>query len=156
MTDEALNWADLANTRVDEVEPPKGIPNGHYSGVITGPGKTDNVGQNKTLVIVFPVRLNEAMSDVDEEAFAASDGFKKSGYEINFYLTPASLYRFTEFGKGMGASGDMSVQEMAEYLATCGNEFVVEAKEVETKRGGKFLSLDNPVPLTTYLEQEAA
>lgn len=151
-TEETLNWGDLANTRVGEIEPPKNIPNGHYSAVITGQGKTDNVGQNKTLVIVFPVRLNEAMDDVDQEAFAASDGFRPKGYEISFYLTSQSLYRFAEFGKGMGASNDMNVQELAEYLATCGEEFVVEVSEQTGRRGGKFLQLDNPVPMSTYLE----
>lgn len=149
---EVLNWNDLANTRVGEVEPPKGIPDGHYSAIITGAAKVDNVGQKKTLCATFPCRLNEPMSDVDAEAFAASDGFKKDGYELQFYLTPASLYRFTEFGKAMGGSDDMSVQELAEYLASCGNEFVVTAKQQQSKSNANrsFLVLDDPIPLSAF------
>jgi hypothetical protein len=134
----ALNWGDLASTRVGEIEPPKGIPDGHYSGIITGAGKIDNVGQNKTLLIEFPMRLNEPLSDVDEEAFAESDGFDKDGYSLGFYLTPKSLYRFTEFGKAMGGSDDMSIPELAEYLASCGNEFCVTASHGVSKKGRSF------------------
>lgn len=150
MTEAALNWGDLASTRVGEIEPPKGIPEGHYTAIITGAGKTDNVGQNKTLVIQFPIRLNEPLSDVDTEAFAASDGFDKDGYELGFYLTPKSLYRFTEFGKAMGASDDMSIPEMAEYLATCGNEFAVTASQGTSKKGRHFLQIDDPIPLDQF------
>lgn len=153
--EEALNWGDLANTRVGEVEPPKNIPLGHYQGVITGAGKTDNVGPNKTLALTFPLRLDEPMTDVDAETFAASDGFKKGGYELSFYLTPASLFRFTEFGKGMGGSNDMTVQELAEFLATCGEPLVVSVSEGTSKKGRTFLQIDDPVPLSAYNEQNA-
>lgn len=151
--DEApLNWGDLANTRVGEVEPPKNIPIGHYSGVITGEAKIENVGQNKTLCATFPLRLDEPMSDVSSEDFAASDGFNKGGYELSFYLTPKSLFRFTEFGKGMGGSDDMNVQELAEFLATCGEALVVEVTEGTSRKGRTYLNIDNPVPLSQYQE----
>lgn len=149
---EALNWNDLANTRVGEVEPPKLIPPGHYQALITGPGKVENLGKKKTLVITFPMKLTEPMSDVDAEAFAASDGFKKDGYDLQFWLTPASLYRFTEFGKTLGASEDQSIPEMAEHLATCGEAFIIEARQEPNEKNPKqnFLRLDNPIALSEY------
>jgi hypothetical protein len=150
-----LNWSELGNTRVGEVEPPKQIPVGHYSSVITGAGKVDNVGQNKTLCITYPIRLNEPMSDVDADEFAASDGFSKGGYELSFYLTPASLYRYTEFGKALGASDDMSVPEMSEFLANCGEEFVVEVSLGTSKKGRQFLQIDNPISMAAYNEESA-
>jgi hypothetical protein len=152
MNDAPLNWSDLANTRVGEVEPPKQIPPGHYSAVITGPAKIDNVGQNKTLCATFPIRLNEPMSDVDADEFDASDGFSKNGYELTFYLTPASLYRFTEFVKALDGSDDMTVQEGAEHLATCGEEFVVEATMGTSRKGRQFLQIDNPISMAAYTE----
>lgn len=147
-----LNWNDLANTRVDEVEPPKIIPPGHYQAIITGAGKVDNKGKNKTLVITYPMKLIEPLTDVDAEAFAASDGLKPDGYELNFWLTPASLYRFTEFGKALGASGDLSVPEMGEYLATCGEAFAISATHRTDDKNPKrvFLQLDNPIALSEY------
>lgn len=147
--DAPMNWGDLANTRVGEIEPPKSIPDGHYSALIVGSGKTDNVGQNKTLALTYPIRLNEPMEDVDKEAFAASDGFSDK-YELTFYLTPKSLYRFTEFGKAMGGSDDMNVQELAEFLATCGEEFVVTASTGTSKKGREYLQIDDPIPLSAF------
>lgn len=147
---EALNWNDLADTRVGEVEPPKGLPDGHYAAIITGAGKTDNVGQNKTLLINFPVRLNEPMDDVDSQAFADSDGLEGREDELTFWLTPKSLYRFTEFGKALGASDEMSIPELAEYLATCGEQFVVEGKNATSKNGKPYFSIDNPIPMSAF------
>jgi hypothetical protein len=147
---ETLDWASLGQTRVGEVEAPKGLPDGHYSAIITGNGKVDNVGKNKTLVITFPIRLNEPMTDVDEEAFAASDGLSGRSDELSFYLTPKSLYRFTEFGKAMGATDDMSIPEMAEYLATCGNEFVVTGSTQTSARGRQYFNIDDPIPLSAF------
>jgi hypothetical protein len=149
---EALNWSELTNTRVGEVEPPKGIPDGHYGALITGIGNVENKGQKKTLCITFPLKLTEALEDVDREEFAASDGFRDSGYELQFWITPASLYRFTEFGKGMGASDEMSIPEMAEYLATCGEQLVVEVRNEPSQKdpSRSFMRIDNPVPLSAY------
>jgi len=124
----------------------------YKSRLIIGTGKVENKGQKKTLCCTFPIRLNEPLNDVDAEAFAASDGFRKDGYELQFWLTPASLYRFTEFGKAMGASDDMTVQDMAEYLASCGNEFVVTAKSEASQKdpNRSFLRIDDPIPLSQF------
>lgn len=146
-----MNWNDLAGTRVGEVEPPKHIPDGHYMALIAGIGKVENKGKNKTLVITYPIKLTEPLDDVDREAFDNSDGFKE-GYELQFWLTPASLYRFTDFGKSLGASDDLSIPEMAEFLATCGEAFIIQAStqadEKNPKR--KFLRLDNPMSVAEY------
>lgn len=151
-TAEVLNWNDLANIRVGEVEPPKGIPDGHYSALIVGNAKIENKGQKKTLCATFPIRLNEPLSDVDEEAFAESDGFRKDGYELQFWLTPSSLYRFTEFGKAMGGSDDATVQELAEYLADCGEAFVVTVKHEASQKdpSRQFMRIDDPIPLSAF------
>jgi hypothetical protein len=153
MVDAPMNWNDLANTRVDEVEPPKLIPPGHYQGLITGVGKVENKGKNKTLVITYPMKLTEPQSDVDREAFEASDGFKDS-YDLQFWLTPASLYRFTEFGIALGAAGDYSVPEMAEFLATCGEAFIVQVKQEADEKNPKrvYLRVDNPISLAEFSE----
>ena len=151
MADAPMNWNDLAGTRVGEVEPPKLIPPGHYEALITGVGKVENKGKNKTLVITYPIKLTEPLEDVDREAFDASDGFK-DGYDLAFWLTPASLYRFTDFTKALGASDDLSVPEAAEFLATCGEAFVIQAKQEADEKNPKrvYLRLDNPISLAEY------
>lgn len=153
---ESLDWNELANTTLDEVERPKAIPIGHYVGVISGAGVPGKRGQNQTSIIDFPVRLTEPTSDVDQEAFEASSGFRSSGYKVTFWMTPAALYRYTEFAKGMGAPGGISIPEAAEYLATCGEPFVVSVTNREDGKGGVFVDLDDPVPLSVFQEREAA
>ena len=147
---ETLNWNDLATTRVGDVEPPKMIPPGHYQAVITGPAKVENKGQKKTLCATFPIRLSEPLTDVDAEAFAESDGFSPKGYELQFWLTPNSLFRFTEFGKALGCSDEASVPEMAEYLATAGEAFAVTVKHGTSQAGRSFLQIDDPIALSQY------
>lgn len=149
----ALNWEDLAQTRVGEVEPPKQLPVGHYGCVIRGAGEIDNKGKKKTLVITFPIRLTEALSDVDENDLADAGGLPDKDYELPFWLTPNSLYRFTEFGKSLGASDDMSVPEMAEHLATCGEAFCVEVTHDtdDTKTPPRtYMRIENPMPLADF------
>ena len=92
------------------------------------------------------------MDDVDADEFQASDGFNAKGYNLDFWLTPASLYRFTEFGKAMGGTDDMTVLELAEYLATCGEALVVAVGHRPDEKNPErvYLDIDNPVPLSAY------
>ena len=53
----------------------------------------------------------------------------------------------------MGSSDEMSVQEQAEYLADCGNEFVVTVKQEASQKPGDnrtFLRIDDPIPLSAF------
>ena len=151
----AMRWGDLAQTKVGDVEAPKSIPDGHYMALITGRGEVGNRGKKKNLRIAYPMKLTEPMDDVDSDDFAASDGFKDS-YILEFWLTADSLYRFTDFGKGMGASEDYSVPEMAEWLASCGEPFVIKATNEPSSRNPErsFLNLDDPIPLSIFQANE--
>jgi hypothetical protein len=152
MTDAPMNWNDLANTRVGEVEPPKLLPAGHYAAIITGPGKVENKGQKQTLCVTYPIQLTEPLADVDAEAFASSDGFKQGGYELNFWITPNSLFRFTEFGKALGASDDLSVPEMSEHISSSGEAFAIRVKHEPAKDNPSrvFIRLEVPIALSVF------
>lgn len=151
MAEQALNWNELANTRVGEVERPPLKPAGHYTAVITGRGEASNSKKKGTLMLTFPIQVQEPMDDVDAEELAAAGGANFKG-EITFFLTPNSLYRFTEFGKGLGASDDLNIPELAEWLADSGEPFVVEARHEAAQDNPErvFMRLDNPTPLSQY------
>lgn len=154
--EEKLSFADLASTRVGDVQPPKAIPDGHYVGVITGKGKIEEAGKKKNLAATFPVRLQEPLDDVDAEALAASDGFQGKDYRVTWWLTPAALFMFTEFGKAMGASDESTVIEMAEHIAQSGEPIVFQVKTGAGENGRPgFTNLDNPMPLAQYQENQA-
>lgn len=112
----------------------------------------DNSSQKGTLFIEFPVQVQEAMDDVDSDELAAAGGANFKG-NVTFWLTSASMWRFKEFAKGMGASDEMNIAETAEYLATCGEPLVVEGRHEPDKKnpeGPPFFRIENPVPLSAW------
>lgn len=151
MAEETLNWNDLAQTRVGDVERPPLKPAGHYTAVISGRGEATNSPKKGTLMLTFPVQVQEAMQDVDADELQAAGGPNFKG-QVTFFLTPNSLYRFTEFGKGLGASDDLNIMELAEWIASSGEAFVVEARHESSDQNPDrvFLRLDNPTPLSQY------
>lgn len=152
-----MDWNELANTNIADVERPPVRPAGHYSAIISGIGEQGASSKKGTLFIKFPIQVQEALEDVDAAELAASGGanFKS---DLTFYLTQNSLYRFTEFGKGMGASDDLNVLELAEWLASCGEPFVVEGRhEISDKNPDQtFFRTDNAIPLSTWNERQSS
>lgn len=157
MAEEKMNWDDLANTRVAEVERPPLRPVGHYVGVIAGKGETGESSKKGTLYVTFPVQVNEALEDVDEDELAAAGGPQFKG-EITFWLSPKALWMFTEFGKEMGASDELNVLELAEWLSENPEPIVLQGTHEPNERNPErpFFRLQNPIPLSKFQEQQAA
>lgn len=153
-TEEKLNWSDLAQTRVGDVEAPPLLPAGHYQALITGQPKADKSSKKQTLYYEFPVRLTEPMDDVDQDALEAAGGLngKNGEHKLTFYLSPKSLFMFTEFGQGMGASDDLNIPEMAAWLAECGEPLVVTGKHEPNERNPErpFFRIDGAIPLSKF------
>lgn len=152
---EALNWSDLANTKVGSVERPPIKPAGHYVAVINGRGENGQSAKKGTLFITFPIMLTEGLNDVSESELTASGGLPFNS-ELTFYLTPNSIWRFTEFGKALGASDDLNVLELAEWMADSGESFVVELNHQPNERNPErpYVRVDNPMPLSVYNERQ--
>lgn len=148
---DALNWNDLAQTKLNDVERPPLRPQGHYVAVISGKGETGESTKKGTLYITFPVNVQEAMDDVDPEELAAAGGAQFKG-EVTFWLSPKALWMFTEFAKGMGCSDDLNVLESAEWLADSGEAFVVQGTHEPNDRNPDrpYFRLQNPVPLSQF------
>lgn len=145
------SFADLANTKVGEVEPPKLIPTGHYEALFTKPAAETKSRQKGTLGAKFPLKLVAPTDDVDQEALAAMGGLPDKEYDFTFWLTPDSLFRLTDFGKAMGHSDELNVVELLEALGTSGDTFLVEVKhETDSRDPNKvFLRLDNPTAMAS-------
>lgn len=153
--DTPLNWETLGQTAIGDVERPPVRPIGHYQAIINGRGKQDASPKKGTLFIEFPCQVIEALEDVDEEELQAAGGVNFSG-RITFWLTNNSLYRFTDFGRGMGASDELNVLELAEWLATCGEPFVVQGSHELNDKNPEApprFKLDNPIPLSKWQER---
>lgn len=150
-TEEKLDWAMLANTRTGDVERPPLKPQGHYVGVISGKGETGESTKKGTLYVTFPVQIAEALEDVDADEIEAAGGAQFKG-EVTFWLSAKALWMFTEFGKSMGASDELNVLELAEWLGDCGESIVFQGTHEPNERNPErpFFRLQNPVPLSEF------
>lgn len=155
MADEKLDWNELAQTKVADVERPPLRPVGHYVGVFTGKAKTGESDKKGTLFATFPVQINEAMDDVDAEQIAEAGGpqFKS---EYTFWLTPKALWMLTEFGKQMGASDQQGVIELLEWLSDCGEPIVFNGTHEPNERNPDrpFFRLQNAIPLSLFQQAQ--
>lgn len=146
-----VNFADLANTKVGDVEAPKALPPGHYAAIITGP-MTERRAQSGNLGAQFPVKLVEALDDVDQEELAEIGGIPEKTYPLTFWLGANSLFILTNFGQAMGHSSDMNVVELIEALGQGGQEFVVSVSREQSEKDPErfYNNLDNAVARDAY------
>lgn len=140
-----VNFADLAQVRVGDVEPPKAIPDGHYQAIFTGP-MTQHKAKSGNVAMRFPFKLVAPGDDVDAEALEAAGGLPEKSFNLDFWMSPDARYRFTDFGKALGASDDMNLIELAEWIIENNAPFMIQAKqEADSRDPEKFYTrFDNP------------
>lgn len=144
------SFSDLANIKVGDVEAPKPLPTGTYQAMFTGPMK-EHKARSGNLAMRFPIKLIAATEDVDQEALQAAGGLPEKEYTIDFWMSENSRFRFTEFGKGQGASDQLNLVELAQWLVTEGNKpFLITCKhEADQQDASKmYMRLDNPTPIS--------
>lgn len=144
---DTVNFADLANVKVGEVEAPKPIPEGHYTAQITGP-MTQHKAKSGNVAMRFPFKLVAPGDDVDADALEAAGGLPDKEFNLDFWMSPDARFRFTDFGKAMGATDDLNLLELAEWLVAEGKPFTIEAKQETSDRDPNktFTRFDNPAP----------
>jgi hypothetical protein len=107
-------FKELLRQQTDEVERPKALAAGHYSGIIRN-HEFGVSSKKQTPFVRFILVPEEETSDVEEGANAGSDLSKKE-LRKDFYITPTALYRLTDFldaalGKQTGRSFDERIPE---------------------------------------------
>jgi len=139
------NFAELAQVRVGEVEKPKPLPEGHYIAQFTQPMK-QHKAKSGNVAMRFAFKLVGAGDDVDQEALDSAGGLPDKEFNLDFWMSPDARYRFTDFGKAMGASDDLNLIELAEYLITENKPFTIQAKqETDSNDPEKvYTRFDNP------------
>lgn len=142
---DSVNFADLAQVTVGSVEPPKPLPEGHYLAQFTGPMK-QHKAKSGNVAMRFPFKLVGATDDVDQDALSNAGGLPNKEFNLDFWMSPEARYRFTDFGKAMGASDDLNLLELAEWLITENQPFTIQCKqEADSQNPEKFYTrFDNP------------
>lgn len=144
-----MNFAELANVKVADVKPPAVYPIGHYKAIFSGLMKQHNAKSGNS-AMRFPMKLIAPLDDVDVQELEKEGGLGDKDYHFDFWMSPDARFRFTDFGKAMGHSEELSLLELAEAIATSGTPFSIEVKHEPNEDPTKppFMRFDNPVPLT--------
>jgi hypothetical protein len=138
-------FQDLANTKVGDVEPPKLIPIGHYTAQITGQF-AEHKAKSGNVAARFPFKVLAAGDTVDAEALAAAGGIPDKQYNMDFWMSPDALFRFTDFAKVQGVSESANLMEALEEVGTNGQPFTIEVKHQQDQNDPNkvYLRFDNP------------
>ena len=151
------SFADLASIKGNEVQKPKALPAVFYSAIITGPFSEHKNKAKDNFALRFPVKLVEALDD-DAKVTIGNDelmskAFQKN-YTIDFWMSEAARYRFTEFAKAVGVSDELNLVEMAEEVVRiCGSEpFLLQGTHSPNDKDPEspFFRLDNPAPMSAF------
>lgn len=144
-----MDFAELAQVKVGEVERPKPLPEGHYIAKFTKP-MTQHKAKSGNVAMRFAFKLVEATDDVDQDQLAAAGGLPDKEFTLDFWMSPDARYRFTDFGKAMGATDDLNLIELASWLIEADKPFTIQAKQTQSDRTEAdgspifFTNFDNP------------
>ena len=102
-----MNFDDILNTQLDEVEKPKPIPVGTYTVRISAEApKLEAVGEKQSPKLTIEAIPLIAGEDVDTELLALVPQWNERKLRLDFFLTPDSQWRFKEFAQHCGINTD--------------------------------------------------
>jgi len=94
------NFENLLSMRADDVKPPPTLPAGTYHGVIASQ-KFGKSKEKQTDFVGYEIQFLRAGDDV-EQSELGDINLSSKRHTANFYITPNSLFRLTEFFKSCG------------------------------------------------------
>jgi hypothetical protein len=121
---EDVNFEDILDTQADTVEKPKPMPQGSYVGLIVS-HELGKSAKKQTPYVRYMVRPVEPMDDVDTELLEEVTNWQQKTLRLDFYLTPDSLFRLTNFFEQLGI--DTAGRSVRELIPECINEQIVIA-----------------------------
>lgn len=106
------NFAELLNTKTDDIERPKPVPPGTYLFSIKE-FKFDNVGQNQNPACIYTFQFLLPDEDVDQDEFQEFGGQPKLAsrtHRETFWLTPDAMFRLKDFLAILGETSGRTLQ----------------------------------------------
>jgi hypothetical protein len=97
-----MDFNALLDKPIDSIERPKPIPTGSYLATLGQPKFDKTTGDKQTDYVEYPVMLQEALPDVDQELLVAALNGKnltEVTQKITYYLTEAALFRLSDMLK---------------------------------------------------------
>lgn len=93
----APNFASVLDAPASELERPKPLPVGSYTGIIAGLPRFDKSKKKQTPFVEFTIKLTSAMDDVDPAELEQMGGLVDKTMKHTLYDTPDAGYRIKEF-----------------------------------------------------------
>lgn len=135
---ESFDPTALLSKPLDEIKAPTPMPLGSYAGQVAKYEFDKAKNKDETPIVRFTVVATEAFPDVDEGELSAALGdraLNQIEHRLEFWLTPAALYRLKEFGVEHCKVDESSVANTAELIeATVGAAFGFEIGQVPNKK----------------------
>jgi len=104
-----IDYSEILGKQVGSAPEPKPLPEGTYTGVISGLPKprTISTKEGEKGLISFKIAITEAMTDVDEDLLAESGGLRRNDGQPrqvtkDFWLDEASMYQLDRFLATLG------------------------------------------------------
>lgn len=146
----AVNFKDLLQKPMDEIERPKPIPAGNYA-LRTGNYEFGESAQKKTPYVRYALNIVGPGPDIDPSDLEGVD-LRKKKLRFDFYITPDSEYRIKNFAKTCGIN--TSGRSLGDILPELRNQDVtgrVSMEPSEKEQGVFFnnvLDIWGPVELS--------
>jgi hypothetical protein len=96
----APNFQSVLDKRPSAIEKPRPMPNGIYLMTVDGIPVITNKGKDNTEVVIFKLRPQQAVQDVDPNELAEFTKLKPLNdrtIDANFWMTDAAAYRLMDF-----------------------------------------------------------
>lgn len=109
-----VNFDNILNKRMEDIESPQPMPAGTYRGIISAPPSQDEFertnedgSKTKVGVLVLSVAIQEATAGVDEELLAKAGGTRRRDgkpkeVQMRYYLEEDNLHRIKKLLKSCG------------------------------------------------------
>lgn len=135
-----MSFEDILSKKSAEVKKAPPTPAGTYIAIVQGNPKKNAVGQDKTDVFDYDLKLLQPQEDVNMEELQACGGVAGlSSMRARFFLTEKAAYRLKDFCTACGVEeGDLSLGQRAMMCA--GRQVKVLVEQVPSQDGKDVFS----------------
>lgn len=141
----ATTFASILDRPSNEIERPKPIPVGTYSGVVMGLPRYDKSSKKGTEFVEFTIGNLAAGDDVDADALDSMGGAANKTMKATYYLTEDAAWRLKDFLDHLGIEDEGTLRERVEQTSGKSVRFFVKH---EPSQDGQsvFARIDKTMP----------
>lgn len=133
------NFASILDEAPTEINRPKPIPSGTYICVVNK-WETGESSKKKTPYVRFTLTPIAAEEDVSEDDLADAGDLEGKQLRTDFYLTPDSIYRLSEFHEHCGLDISEELSHRMRNDAVVNSQVKVHVKHRASEDGSRIFA----------------